>query len=30
MYLEVARANGLDDFRALQAGMRLAFPPLEK
>ena len=30
MYLEVARANGLDNFRALQAGMRLAFPPLEK
>lgn len=30
MYLEVARANGLDNFRALQAGTRLAFPPLEK
>jgi hypothetical protein len=30
MYLEVARANGLDNFRALATGMRLAFPPLEK
>ena len=30
MYLEVARANDLDHFRALQPGMRIAFPPLEK
>jgi LysM repeat protein len=30
MYLEVARANGLDNFRALPAGLRLRFPPLEK
>jgi len=30
MYTEVARINGLDNFRALRAGMRLAFPPLEK
>lgn len=30
MYLEVARANGLDNFRALQPGMRLRFPPVEK
>lgn len=30
MYVEVARANGLDNFRALQPGMRLRFPPLEK
>lgn len=30
MYIEVARANGLDNFRALQPGMRLRFPPLEK
>jgi hypothetical protein len=30
MYLEVARANGLDNFRALPPGMRLRFPPLEK
>jgi hypothetical protein len=30
MYLEVARINRLDNFRALQAGMRIAFPPLEK
>ncbi len=29
-YLEVARANGLDGFRALPAGTRLRFPPLEK
>ena len=27
---EVARANGLDNFRALRAGMQLRFPPLEK
>jgi hypothetical protein len=26
----VARANGLDNFRALPAGLRLRFPPLEK
>lgn len=30
MYIEVARANGLDNFRALQPGARLRFPPLEK
>jgi len=30
MYLRVARANGLDDFRHLVRGMRLRFPPLEK
>jgi hypothetical protein len=28
-YLEVARANGIDNFRRLQAGTRLVFPPLE-
>lgn len=30
MYLRVARANGLDNFRDLVPGTRLAFPPLEK
>lgn len=30
MYLHVARANGLDDFRNLAPGTRLRFPPLEK
>lgn len=30
MYIEVARANGLDNFRALKAGTRLRFPPLAK
>jgi nucleoid-associated protein YgaU len=30
MYLRVARANGLDDFRDLIPGTRLRFPPLEK
>lgn len=30
MYVEVARANGLDNFRALQAGQQLRFPPLER
>jgi len=30
MYIEVARANGLDHFRSLEPGTRLAFPPLEK
>jgi len=30
MYAEVARANGLDNFRALEPGLRLRFPPLEK
>jgi len=30
LYLRVARANGLDDFRDLIPGTRLAFPPLEK
>jgi len=30
MYLEVARANGLDSFRALRAGVSLRFPPLAK
>jgi len=29
-YLEVARANNLDDFRNIKAGTRLYFPPLEK
>ena len=30
MYLRVARANELDDFRNLVPGTRLRFPPLEK
>lgn len=30
LYIRVARANGLDDFRGLVPGMRLRFPPLEK
>ncbi len=30
LYLEVARANGLDNFRALPAGMQLRFPPIAK
>ena len=29
-YLQVASVNGLDDFRRLQAGTRLVFPPLER
>ena len=29
-YLEVADVNGLDDFRHLQAGQQLVFPPLAK
>jgi hypothetical protein len=29
-YLEVARVNGLDNFRSLKPGMDLAFPPFEK
>ncbi len=29
-YLDVARANNLDDFRNLEPGTRLYFPPLEK
>jgi hypothetical protein len=29
-YLEVAKANGLNDFRSLQAGDELIFPPIEK
>ena len=29
-YLEVARANNLDDFRNIRPGTRLNFPPLEK
>jgi hypothetical protein len=29
-YLEVAKANGLSDFRNLQAGTRLFFPPFDK
>jgi hypothetical protein len=29
LYLRVARANGLDDFRNLVPGTRLRFPPLE-
>jgi nucleoid-associated protein YgaU len=30
LYLQVAAANRLDDFRALTPGTRLLFPPLEK
>lgn len=30
LYLRVARANGLDDFRKLVPGERLRFPPLER
>jgi hypothetical protein len=30
LYLAVARANGLNDFRLLRTGERLLFPPLEK
>jgi hypothetical protein len=30
MYLEIARANGLDNFRALPAGTQLRFPPIAK
>ena len=29
-YLEVARANGIDDFRNLKPGSRIVFPPVEK
>jgi nucleoid-associated protein YgaU len=29
-YLEVARANGIDDFRRLTPGTRIVFPPVEK
>ena len=29
LYLEVAGANGIDDFRHLQPGMRIFFPPLQ-
>lgn len=29
-YLEVARANGIDDFRRLSPGTRIVFPPVEK
>ena len=29
-YLEVARSNGLTNFRKLKAGQRIFFPPLEK
>lgn len=29
-YLEVARANGIDHFRSLPPGQRIAFPPVEK
>ncbi|NOZ26264.1 MAG: hypothetical protein GXO94_09280 [Nitrospirae bacterium] len=29
-YIEVARVNGLDDFRRLVPGQRIFFPPLEK
>jgi hypothetical protein len=29
-YLEVARANGIDDFRNLPAGTRVFFPPIAK
>jgi Contractile injection system tube protein len=30
LYLEVAAANGLDDFRQLEPGSELIFPPLER
>ncbi len=30
LYLQVARANGIDDFRNLTPGTKLRFPPLEK
>jgi nucleoid-associated protein YgaU len=30
LYLQVARANGIDDFRNLAPGTKLRFPPLEK
>lgn len=30
LYMQVAAANGLDDFRNLAPGMQLFFPPLEK
>ncbi len=30
LYLEVARANSLDDFRKLVPGTRIVFPPLER
>ncbi|MCE9667747.1 hypothetical protein LY474_07970 [Myxococcus stipitatus] len=30
LYLQVARANGIDDFRDLVPGTKLRFPPLEK
>jgi nucleoid-associated protein YgaU len=29
-YLEVARFNRLDDFRRLQPGTRVVFPPVRK
>ena len=29
-YLEVARVNGLDDFRRLTPGQELRFPPLAR
>jgi len=29
-YLDVASANGIDDFRQLPPGTRIFFPPLEK
>jgi nucleoid-associated protein YgaU len=29
-YVEVAQANGLNDFRRLKAGTRLLFPPVAK
>ena len=30
LYLRVAQANGIDDFRNILPGMRIFFPPLEK
>ncbi len=30
LYLRVAQANGIDDFRNILPGMRILFPPLEK
>ena len=30
LYIEVAKANGLTDFRNLKPGRTLVFPPVEK
>ncbi|MDO9615798.1 MAG: LysM peptidoglycan-binding domain-containing protein, partial [Bacteroidota bacterium] len=29
-YIEVAKANGLNDFRNLKTGQKIKFPPIEK